>query len=196
MEGKINLAAYNNHQYHPGAGWLKRVLWFYVSALLFKTSLFPSSALKVFLLKLFGAKLGKGLVLRHRLNIKSPWFLMVGDDSWIGEGVWIDNLVPVKIGSNVCLSQGAMLQTGNHDFSKQSFDLMTGGIVLEDGVWIGAKALVCPNVIAANHAVLTAGSIATKNLEAYFIYQGNPAVKVKKREIEADDFMPIKEALS
>ena len=185
MEGKTDLSTYNNHQYHPGAGWPKWILWFYVSAFIFKTSLFPSSALKVFLLKLFGAKLGKGIVLRHRLNIKSPWFLTVGNYSWIGEGVWIDNLVPVKIGANVCLSQGAMLQTGNHDFSKQSFDLITAGIILEDGVWIGAKALICPNVIAAEHAVLTAGSIATKNLEAYFIYQGNPAVKVKKREIEA-----------
>lgn len=185
MTGKTDLAQYNNHGYQPGAGWLKRVLWFYTSALFFKTSLFPSSALKVFLLRLFGAKLGKGIVLRHRLNIKSPWFLTVGDYSWIGEGVWIDNLVPVKIGAHVCLSQGAMLQSGNHDFSKKSFDLITAGIILEDGVWIGAKALVCLNVIAAGHAVLTAGSIATKNLEAYFVYQGNPAVKVKKREIEA-----------
>jgi len=185
MNGRTNLAAYNSNNYHHGANWLKRILWFYVSALIFKTSLFPSSATKVFLLKLFGAKLGKGIVLRHRLNIKSPWFLTIGNYSWIGEGVWIDNLVPVKIGAHVCLSQGAMLQTGNHDFSKKSFDLITAGIVLEDGVWIGAKALVCPNVTAAGHAVLTAGSIATKNMEAYFVYQGNPAVKVKKREIKA-----------
>ncbi|MEX8548205.1 MAG: WcaF family extracellular polysaccharide biosynthesis acetyltransferase [Mucilaginibacter sp.] len=196
MQGKTNLAAYNNHHYHPGAGWLKRTLWFYVSALIFKTSLFPSSSFKVFLLRLFGAKLGQGLVLRHRLNIKYPWFLVVGDYSWIGEGVWIDNLVPVKIGANVCLSQGVMLQTGNHDFSKQNFDLITGEIVLENGVWIGAKAIVCPNVCAEEHAVLTAGSIASKNLEAYFVYQGNPAVKVKKREIKVHDFIPIKEVWS
>lgn len=185
MAGKTNLAAYNSNNYDHGASWLKRILWFYMSALIFKNPLFPSSAFKVFLLKLFGAKLGKGIVLRHRLNIKSPWFLGIGDDSWIGEGVWIDNLVPVKIGSNVCLSQGATLLTGNHNFSKKTFDLITGGIVLEDGVWIGAKALVCPNVVAAEHAVLTAGSVATKNMEAYFIYQGNPAVKVKQRVIEA-----------
>ena len=185
MIGKTDLSAYQNHNYQPGANWLKRILWFYISTLIFKTSLFPSSALKVFILKIFGAKIGKGNVLRHRLNIKYPWFLTVGDFSWIGEEVWIDNLVPIKIGSHVCLSQGAMLQTGNHDFSKSTFDLITGGIVLEDGVWIGAKALVCPNVIAAEHAVLTAGSIATKNMEAYFVYQGNPAVKVKQRTIEA-----------
>ncbi len=183
MAGKTNLAAYNSTNYDPGAGWLKRILWFYISALFFKTSLFPSSALKVFLLKLFGAKMGKGIVVRHRLNIKSPWFLIVRDHSWIGEGVWIDNLVPVKIGAQVCLSQGSTLLTGNHDYSKETFDLITRGIVLEDGVWIGAKAIVCPGVFAAQHAVLTTGSIATKNLEAYFVYQGNPAVKLREREI-------------
>jgi putative colanic acid biosynthesis acetyltransferase WcaF len=185
MTGKTNLTAYNNHDYQPGASWLKRILWFYVSALFFKTSLFPSSALKIFLLRLFEAKMGKGIVVRHRLNIKFPWFLTVGDFSWIAEGVWIDNLVPVKIGSNVCLSQGAMLLTGNHDYSKSTFDLITGGIILENGVWIGAKAMVCPGVFAAEHAVLTAGSIAIKNMEPYFIYQGNPAVKVRQRQIEA-----------
>lgn len=188
MAGKTDLAAYQNHNYQPGAGWLKRTLWFYTNALIFKTSVFPSSGFKVFLLRIFGAKIGKKVILRHRLNIKYPWFLIVGDFSWIGEEVWIDNLVPVKIGTHVCLSQGAMLLTGNHDYSKKTFNLITGGIVLADGVWIGAKAIVCPNVIAAEHAVLTAGSVAAKNLEAYFVYQGNPAVKVKKREIEVEGF--------
>ncbi len=183
MAGKTNLKQYNTHHYQPGAGWLKRVLWFYASALFFKTSLFPSSAFKVFLLRGFGAKIGGKVVLRHRLNIKYPWFLSVGDYSWIGEEVWIDNLVPVKIGAHVCLSQGAMLLTGNHDYSKSTFNLLTGEIVLEDGVWIGAKAMVCLNVIAAGHSVLTAGSIAVKNMEANFIYQGNPAVKVRERKI-------------
>ena len=183
MTGKTSLAAYNNQNYHPGAGWLKRILWFYTNALIFKTSFFPSSNLKVFLLRLFGAKIGRKAVFRHRLNIKYPWFLTVGDFSWIGEEVWIDNLVPVKIGANVCLSQGAMLLTGNHNYSKSSFDLITDGIVLADGVWIGAKAIVCPGISVGEQAVLTAGSIATKNMEAYFVYQGNPAIKTRKREI-------------
>lgn len=180
---KTDLSAYNNQHYRPGAGWLKRILWFYVSALVFKTSLFPSSALKVFMLKLFGATVGKRVVIRHCLNIKYPWFLTVGDFSWIAEEVWIDNLVPVKIGSHVCLSQGAMLLTGNHHYSRQTFDLITGEINLGDGVWIGTKSMVCPGVSAEEHAVLTAGSIATKNMDAYCIYQGNPAVQIRQREI-------------
>lgn len=183
MNNKTNLSRYNNHNYHPDAGWFKMILWFYISALVFKSSLFPSSKIKVFLLKLFGAKIGKNVVFRHQINIKYPWYLTVGDFTWIGEQVWIDNLIPVKIGSHVCLSQSAMLLTGNHDYSKSTFDLIVGEIVLKDGVWIGAKAIVCPGVLAEEHSVLTAGSIATKNLEAYFVYQGNPAIKVRQREI-------------
>jgi len=183
VDNKTNLTRYNNHNYHPGAGWLKRILWFYINALVFESSWFPSSIFKVFLLKLFGAEIGKNVVLRHQINIKYPWFLTIGNNTWIGEQVWIDNLVPIKIGSHVCLSQGAMLLTGNHDYCKSTFDLIVGEIVLQDGVWIGAKSIICPTVVAEEHSVLTAGSIATKNMEAYFIYQGNPAVKIRKREI-------------
>jgi len=183
VTGKTNLQQYHNQHYHPGANWLKRILWFYVSALIFKNSYFPSSNLKIFLLRIFGAKIGNNVVIRHQVNIKYPWFLTVGNNAWIGEQVWIDNLVTVTIGTNVCLSQGAMLLTGNHDYTKSFFDLITGEIVLKDGVWIGAKAIVCPHIIAEEHVVLTAGSIATKNMDAYFIYQGNPAVKVRVREI-------------
>ncbi|RYY07305.1 MAG: colanic acid biosynthesis acetyltransferase WcaF, partial [Sphingobacteriaceae bacterium] len=99
MSGKTNLKRYNNQQYYPGAGWFKRVLWFYINALIFKSSAFPSSNLKVFLLRIFGAKIGKNVVIRHQVNIKYPWFLSVEDDSWIGEKVWIDNLISVQIGS-------------------------------------------------------------------------------------------------
>jgi putative colanic acid biosynthesis acetyltransferase WcaF len=94
-------------------------------------------------------------------------------------------LVPVKIGANVCISQGAMLLTGNHNYKKSTFDLITGEIILEDGVWIGAKSVVCPGVSCHSHAILTVGSIATKNLEAYSIYQGNPAIKIRERSIES-----------
>lgn len=109
--------------------------------------------------------------------------MSIGDNTWIGENAWIDCLVPVKIGNNVCISQGAVLLTGSHNYKKSTFDLITAGFVLEDGVWIGACAVVNLGVSAASHAVLTSGSVATKNLEAYAVYQGNPAVKVRDRVI-------------
>ena len=92
-----------------------------------------------------------------------------------------DNLDDVTIGSHCCISQGALLLCGNHNYKKESFDLMTGKIILEDGVWIGAKAIVCPNVTCHSNSVLSVGSVATKNLEDDSIYQGNPAVKIRSR---------------
>lgn len=179
-----DLSKFNNSWYDPGASLFKRVLWYRVNSVFF-SSRFPINGFKIFLLRLFGAKVGRGVVVKPSVNIKSPWFLEIGDFAWIGEKAWIDNLVRVRIGSHACISQGAMLLTGNHDYKKPSFDLVTGEITLEQGVWIGAQATVCPGVICRSHAVLTVGSVATKELDAYGIYTGNPAVKVRERKIEA-----------
>lgn len=181
---QTDLSTYNNHPYHPGGNAFKRLLWLYINALVFKTSLLPVNGLKVFLLRMFGAKIGENVTIKPCVNIKYPWFLTVGDNTWIGEGVWIDCLVMVTIGSNVCLSQGAVLLTGSHNYKKTTFDLITGSVILENGVWIGALAVVNLGITISSHAVLTAGSIATKSLDAYSIYQGNPAVKIRDRVID------------
>jgi putative colanic acid biosynthesis acetyltransferase WcaF len=180
---KTDLSSYNNHPFDPGGNGIKRLVWFYVNALFFKTSLIPSSGFKVFLLRMFGARIGKNVIIKPCVNIKYPWFLQIGDETWIGENVWIDCLVKISIGANVCLSQGAVLLTGSHNYKKTAFDLITKGLILEDGVWIGAGAMVNLGITAGSHSVLTSGSVATKNLLPYSIYQGNPAVKVREREI-------------
>ncbi len=95
----------------------------------------------------------------------------------------IDNLARVKIGSNCCISQGAMLLCGNHNYKKPTFDLITKPIVLEDGAWVGAMCVVCPGVTIGSHALLTVQSVATETLEPYSLYKGNPAVKVRSRVI-------------
>ena len=87
----------------------------------------------------------------------------------------------MTIGNNVCISQGALLLTGNHDYTKPEFDYCNAPIVLEDGVWIGAKAVVCPGTTAHSHSVLAVGSVVSKEMAAWGIYQGNPAVKVRER---------------
>lgn len=179
-----DLKAYNNYPYNPGGNALKRVIWYYVNALIFKSSLFPFYGIKVGLLRLFGAKIGKQVEIKPCVNIKYPWNLTIGNEVWVGENAWIDNIVNVTIGNNVCLSQGAILITGSHNYKKPTFDLITGPVTIEDGVWIGAGAMVNQGLIVGTHAVLTAGSVATKNLEAYGVYQGNPAVKIRERVIE------------
>ena len=174
--------AFDKKDFDAGASTFKIVCWYFTSMLFFRSGLVPFSSVLVFLLKSFGAKIGKDVRIKPYIHIYYPWKLTIGDYSWLAE-CSIENLAQVNIGKNVCISQKAMLLTGNHDYKKSTFDLMTAPITLEDGVWIGASAIVCPGVTAKSHSVLTVGSIATKDLEAYSIYQGNPAVKVRDREI-------------
>jgi putative colanic acid biosynthesis acetyltransferase WcaF len=182
LRTQTDLSGYNNDWYQPG-GFAKQLLWYFANRFFINTYLPYPSALKVVLLRTFGAKIGRGVVIKPKVNIKYPWFLKIGDYCWIGENVWIDNLILVTIESNVCLSQGAMLLTGNHDYTRSTFDLKVKPITLENGVWIGARATVCPGVHAGSHAVLTVNSVATGALEHYGIYQGNPAKYVKTREV-------------
>jgi len=180
---KTELDTFDNKPYHPGSI-AKRGLWYVVNILFFNTPLpFPNS-LKRILLRIFGAKIGKGVILKPKVNIKYPWMLCIGNYSWIGEGVWIDNLGNVDIGANCCISQGAMLLCGNHNFSVSSFDLIVEDITLEEGVWLGAKSIVTQGVTCYSHSVLSVGSVASKDLEAYTINRGNPAEKIKSRTIE------------
>lgn len=183
MSKTTDLSKFKNDWYNPGNRF-KRSFWFLVNAVFLQNPIIPFSSLKVFLLRTFGAKIGRNVVVKPNVNIKYPWNLSIGDNAWLGEKVWIDNLGKVTIGKNVCLSQGAFLLCGNHDYKKETFDLMIKEINLEDGVWIGAKATVCPGVTCKSHSVLSVGSIATSDLEAYSIYQGNPAVKIKERVIQ------------
>ena len=177
---KTDLSKYTNDWYNPGAGILRRTAWFVVNACFF-ASHFPFNGIKVALLRLFGAQIGKGLVIKPAVNIKYPWNLHIGSHVWIGEKVWIDNLSLVTIADNCCISQGALMLCGNHDYKKSSFDLITRPITLENGVWVGARAIVCPGITCHSHAVLAAGSVASTDLEAYSIYQGNPAKKIRER---------------
>lgn len=180
---KMNLGAFTTGDFDKGAGKIKITLWYFVNAIFVRASWNPFMWIKVFLLRLFGAKIGKGLVVKNNVIIKSPWNIAIGDNVWLGEACWIDNLDKVAIGNNVCISQGAMILTGNHDYSCSNFPYRNAPVVINDGAWIGAKSVVCPGVIVEENAVLTVGSIATKNMEANLVYQGNPAVAVRERKI-------------
>ena len=183
MATSVDLKNYSVGNYYPGNK-LKIVLWMVFSRLFIATSLPYPMFFKKFILELFGAKIAKGVVLKQNILIKYPWFLEIGEHTWIGENVWIDNLTNVFIGSNCCVSQGAMLLTGNHNFKKTSFDLIVQPIILEDSSWVGAKVIVCPGVTVGRCSVITVGSVATKATEPYGIYTGNPAAKLKYRTID------------
>lgn len=181
---QVRLDTFDNSWYQPGSI-MKRFFWYLINAIFFNSYFFPFSNLKVFLLKMFGAKIGKGVVIKPKVNIKYPWNLHVGDHTWIGEEVWIDNLADVHIGSHVCISQGALLLLGSHDYQKTTFDLKIAPITIENGVWICARAIVLGGTKMADHSMITALSIAPKKTEPYGIYRGNPVEKIGERKFKS-----------
>ena len=180
---RVDLLEFNNSWYKPGRSVLVRILWYFVNAFFFQNPFNPSSYFKIFFLRLFGAVIGTGVLIKPNINIKYPWNLEIGNYSWVGENAWLDSLAPIKIGNNACISQGAYLCTGNHDWTDPAFGLIVKPIIIEDGAWVGARASVHPGVTVASHSIITAGSVITKDTEPYMIYSGNPAVKVKERKI-------------
>ena len=182
MKIETDLSKFNNDWYNPGNK-VKIILWFFANSLIINNYLPIPMSIKVLILRLFGAKIGKNLTIKPKVNIKYPWFLEIGNSVWIGETAWIDNFVKVTIEDNVCISQGATLLTGNHNYKKSNFELITGEIYLEKGSWIGAKSVVCGGVRCMSHSVLSVNSVATQNLNPYKIYQGNPAIEVRDRII-------------
>ncbi len=180
----MQLNQYQQGDYRVGAGMARQLLWFFVGGPLVRCQLLPFSGMKVRLLRLFGAKLGERVRIKPGVRVKFPWRLTIGDDCWIGEDVWIDNLAPVTIGSNCCISQGAYLCTGSHDWSKQSFDLITEPICIMDHAWIAARANVAPGVTVGEGAVLAFAALATSDLEPWSIHAGLPARRVAARRRE------------
>lgn len=162
---------------------IRTIFWLGVSRLFFESRIPYPSKFKMFLLRMFGCKVGAGVLIKPAVKIKYPWLLEIGKNSWIGERVWIDNLAKVTVGNNCCISQSVYLLTGNHNYKKREFDLFIKPIEIKDSAWVGAKAVVCPGISVGEGAVLTSASVATRDLADFAIYQGNPAVLINKRVI-------------
>ena len=162
---------------------IRYAFWLILSNIFFLTNIPYPNKFKVLILKLFGCKISSKVVIKPWVKIKFPWMLTLGNSVWLGESVWIDNISEIKIGNNVCISQGALLITGNHNYSSEKFELISKPIIIEDGVWVCAKTIVIGGVTLRSHAVLAINSLASKDLESYSIYSGNPAVFIKKRSI-------------
>lgn len=184
---QVDLSIYKTVGFERGASVLKEGLWLVVSLILFRLCPFKFSALKCSVLRWFGAKVGAGVVIKPDVRITFPWKLTLGDHVWVGEGSWLLNLAPITIESHACISQRAFLCAGSHDYKSPTFDLHVLPITIERGAWIGACAWVGPGVRIGSHAVLTANSVAVKDLEPSGIYQGNPAQFIRQRIISSQE---------
>jgi putative colanic acid biosynthesis acetyltransferase WcaF len=179
---KVNLGKFDSSiGLERGAGKLKEITWYLVKVIFFLSALPYPNGLKCMLLRLFGAKVGSGVIIKPRVNIHFPWKLYIGNDVWIGEEAFMLNFEPLTIGNNVCISQRSFLCGGNHDFRIPEMPYRNGPITLMDGAWIGASVFVSPGVTVGTDSVITAGSVVTGNIEGNGIYKGNPAVYIKQR---------------
>lgn len=179
----IDLTRPDNTELVRGAPLLVEAFWYFLGLPLLRSPLITSSAFRCRLLRLFGAKVGRGVHIKPGLRVKFPWYLEVGDHSWLGEDLWIDNLAQVKIEAHCCLSQGAYLCTGNHDWSSVNMRLYRRPITCRRGCWIGAKAVLCPGVVVGAGAIVSAGSVVTKNIPDMEVHAGNPAKFVRYRKL-------------
>lgn len=182
---EVNLAIFTTGEFSRGSSFLKEFLWLVIRQVLFLSCPLGLYALKRFILRLFGAQIGYGVVIKPGAKITFPWKLSIGDNSWLGEDCWLLNLANITVGKNVCISQRTFLCTGSHDYTRRSFDLITRPIIVFDGAWITANCFIGPGVTVGSHAVLTAGSVASTDLDAYAIYQGIPARKIKDRQLKS-----------
>lgn len=179
----MRLDLYENGTFDRGRGLCVEALWL-VAQWFFIRSTLPGSLHRRTILRLFGADIGTGVIIKPGLRVKFPWRLAVGDHTWLGEDVWIDNLAHVRIGSHCCVSQGAYLCTGSHDWASPGFALVVRPISIADHTWLAARSSVAPGVQAGVGSVLTMGSVACQDLAPWSIHSGVPAVKVKTRHSE------------
>jgi putative colanic acid biosynthesis acetyltransferase WcaF len=176
----IDLSRAGKGNYVASRGFITELIWFFIEACVINNKLLPVSSVRVALLRLFGAKIGANCRFVHPVRVKAPWNLTVGDNCWFGVDVWIYNQAPIRIGSNVCISQGAFLSAGSHEM-RTNMDLRVAPIVIEDGAWVSSKCVVQMGVTIGRSAVVTPLSVVHRSLEAEGVYGGNPCRFIRRR---------------
>lgn len=161
---------------------LARLLWGVVYVLLYKYSPRPMHAWRALLLRLFGAKLGSKCHFYAKGRIWAPWNLVCEDRVSLADDAELYNPSPMYFGSHAIVSQGAYVCGATHLYNEPEFTLVSAPMRFGAYSWVCARAIVSPGVNLGNGAILGLGAIATKDLEAFGIYAGAPARKVKERE--------------
>ena len=176
----INLSKAGKGNYVSRRPFWIQLIWFIIEATIIDNRLMPSSAIRVSLLRLFGAKIGEKCLCPHAIRVKYPWNLKIGDRVWIGDGVWIYNQDQITIGSDVCISQKTFLTCGSHEY-KTNMDLKVAPIVIEDGVWISSMCVVQMGTTIGRDTLVTPLSVVHRSLDANGIFAGNPCKRIGDR---------------
>lgn len=182
----VDLSRYDNSWYDPGRPALTRLLWLVFGLPVLRSSLPIPSRIRAAALRSFGARVGRGVVIKPGVAVKYPWHLTIGDHCWIGEQAWIDNLTTIRLDDHVCISQGAYLCTGNHDWTDPAFGLRVASIHLSRGSWVGARATLLPGSDLGEGAIAGAGSVVSGPIPAGEVHAGNPAQFVRRRELREE----------
>ncbi len=156
-------------------------LWWLVQTLFFNTSPQVFYGWRRFLLRLFGAKIGKKVIIRPSVKTTYPWKISIGDYSWIGDDVVLYSLGEIEIGNNVVVSQKSYLCTGSHDYLTKSFPIFAKKITIEDECWIATDVFVAPGITIKKGTVVGSRSSVYKDLPANKVCVGNPAKVIRDR---------------
>ncbi|QIB34269.1 WcaF family extracellular polysaccharide biosynthesis acetyltransferase [Ancylobacter pratisalsi] len=157
------------------------LLWQLTQATLFRLSPQPAYGWRRFLLRLFGAQVGVGVLIRSTARVTYPWKVILEDRCWIGDDVEIYSLGPIQIGHDAVVSQRSYLCAGSHDYKDMSFPLITKPIIIEPEAWIATGCFVAPGVRVGRGAIVAATSTVTTDVPAAMIVAGTPAVPLKSR---------------
>ena len=160
---------------------VKRLLWSMVEMTLYRCSFHTWSGWRAFLLRRFGARIGRECTIRRTSRVYYPWKLEMGDMSCLGDAAQVYNLGPVTLGKRATLSQEAYICAGTHDYTQITMPLVTLPITIGDDAWICARAFVGPGVNIGTGGIVAAGAVVVKDVPAWTIVGGNPARPVKAR---------------
>jgi putative colanic acid biosynthesis acetyltransferase WcaF len=160
---------------------VRRLLWNIVQATLFRFSPRRADAWRAFLLRSFGARVGKVRLLRSTVRVEVPWNVELGDGAQIGDRVYLYSLGPISIGAHTVVSQFSHLCAGTHDFERTDFPLLRVPIRIGERCWIAAESFVGPGVTVGDGVVVGARASVMKDLPAWKVCVGAPARPVSDR---------------
>ncbi len=163
---------------------IKKVLWWFVQATVFRWSPHQAYGWRRALLRLFGANVGRGAKIRSTARIELPWNLSIGPTSSIGDYAIIYNLGRVTIGTHTTISQYAHLCAGTHETDTLKMKLLCPPIEIGDDAWIAADAFVGPGVTVGARTILGARSSVFRDLPPDVIAMGSPAKEVRPRVLK------------